>query len=101
MRSVPEVIYITVIIHCKPTRVEDCLTRALKTREASLKETGCIDFLVTQSKQDPCKILLLESYQNHAAFEEHQEQNYMQEFGTLVANEYAENIQFYMSSAIN
>lgn len=96
-----EAIYITVVIHCKPTRVEDCLTRALKTREASLKEPGCIDFLVTQSNQDPCKILLLESYKDHTSFETHQEQDYIQEFGTLVANEYAQNIQFYMSSAVS
>ena len=62
-------IYITVIIHCKPTRVEDCLTHALKARDATRREPGCLSFVVTQSNQDASKIILLESYEDHASFE--------------------------------
>lgn len=94
-------IYITVIIHCKPTRVEDCLTHALKARDATRREPGCLSFVVTQSNQDASKIILLESYEDHASFEAHQDQDYIRDFGTQAANEYAQNIQFYMSSDID
>ena len=94
-------LYITVIIECKPARMEECLTMALKTRDKSLKESGCLQFNVTQSNQDLGKIILLETYEDHASFEKHQEQEYMQDFGTMAANEFAQKIQFFMSLPVD
>jgi quinol monooxygenase YgiN len=94
-------LYITAIIECKPSRLEECLTMAMKKREKSLQEAGCLSFNVTQSNQDLHKVILLESYKDHASFEAHQGQSYMQEFGTLAENEFAQNIQFFMSLPVD
>jgi quinol monooxygenase YgiN len=93
-------VYITVIIHCKPERVNECLHGALETRDRTLKEEGCISFIVSQSIEDPTKIIFSETYLNYKAFEFHQEQNYTQNYGTTAAEEYASKIYFYLSKEI-
>jgi quinol monooxygenase YgiN len=93
-------LYVTVIINCKANQITACLQGALKTRKFTLEEDGCIEFLITQSTEDPQKIFFHEAYINQEAFEFHQEQKYMQEFGSIVEEEYAHSIQFYMSQEI-
>ena len=94
------VIYITVTIQCKPNHVTSCLQEALKTRKATLQEDGCIEFLVTQSVEDPTKIFFHEANINQEAFELHQEQKYMREFGTRVEQVFANHVQFFMSREV-
>ena len=96
----PGVIYITVIIQCKANQVTSCLQDALKTRKATLQEEGCIEFLVMQSVEDQQKIFFHEAYINQEAFEVHQEQKYMREFGMRVEQTYANHVQFFMSHEV-
>lgn len=93
-------VYITVIIHCKPGRIDECLNGALETRDRTLKEEGCISFIVSQSMEDQTKIIFSETYLNYKAFEYHQEQSYTQNYGATAEEEYASKIYFYLSKEV-
>ncbi|PHQ80504.1 MAG: hypothetical protein COB66_04635 [Coxiella sp. (in: Bacteria)] len=94
------VIYVTVIISCHENKIQDCLSSAFKFKAKSLKEEGCISLIITQPPENLSKIILLETYTSHAAFEQHQDQPYTAEFGRTVAEEYAKFVHFHMSSEV-
>ena len=97
----PDTLYVTVIMSCLPNQVETLLDAASKFRTQSLKEKDCECFIITQSLDDPTKIIFFEVYKDHKAFEYHQEQAYTQNYTSMIADDLATSIDFHMSKSLN
>lgn len=64
---------IVLIVHMtmKPGTAEECIRIMRAQAEESLKEPGCLQFLVHQSMENPLHFLLYEQYQDEAALQAH------------------------------
>jgi (4S)-4-hydroxy-5-phosphonooxypentane-2,3-dione isomerase len=55
----------------KPGAAEECIRLMHAQAEESLKEPGCLQFLVHQSIENPLHFLLYEAYKDEAALAAH------------------------------
>jgi len=64
---------IVLIVHMtlKPGTADECIRLMHAQAEASLKEPGCLQFLVHQSIENPLHFALYEAYQDEAALAAH------------------------------
>jgi quinol monooxygenase YgiN len=64
---------IVLIVHMtlKPGTAAECIRLLRDQAGESLKEPGCLQFLVHQSIENPLHFLLYEEYEDEAALQEH------------------------------
>lgn len=48
--------------------------------DATRKEPGCVDYILTQDRMNPSRYIFLEVWANEAAFREHGDRPHMKEF---------------------
>ncbi len=64
---------IVIIVHMtvKPGTEEECVRLCREMAEASRKESGCLQYVVQRSRQDPRHFAIYEQYVDQAALDAH------------------------------
>ena len=75
---------IVLIVHMtvKPGTQEECIRVLREMRAETVKEPGCIHYIIHQSTESPLKFAFYESYQDRAALDAHRNSRHFARFIT-------------------